>query len=234
MLPKPFTKENLLNMLDVRQQWVPDRRAKGSVLSWIDVLIVCIWPHPDAQKHLDHLKLMQQMAEIPRALGFTDHQIQDALAQAVVISDEDGSGSESGQGGSGQPMNGHTGGGVLNPFSSYGLSDQDYVGMLQGIAMEKEGKRELEVVCDDGTVRFQEGESRRWIAFGRVGCTANTVTSEFESQLYNEAVPLFSANSVASSGPALRPTLSSRLDVLASTMHVSRRLCFRSSIPDLS
>lgn len=100
---------------------------------------------------------MQQMAEIPRALGFTDHQIQDALAQAVVISDEDGSGSESGHAG-GQPMNSSSG--VLNPFSSFGLSDQDYVGMLQGIAMEKEGKRELEVVRGDGTVRFQEGKFR--------------------------------------------------------------------------
>ncbi|GAA5992468.1 hypothetical protein JCM10908_000831 [Rhodotorula pacifica] len=129
VLPKPFTKENLLSMLE---------------------------------KHLVHLKLMQQMAEIPRALGFTDHQIQDALAQAVVISDEDGSGSESGQG---QQVNGtsssasatnNNSSGVLNPFSSFGLSDQDYVGMLQGIAMEKEGKRELEVVRGDGTVRFQE------------------------------------------------------------------------------
>lgn len=129
------------------------------------------------QKHLEHLKLVQQMAEIPRALGFTDHQIQDALAHAVVFSDEDGSGSESGGGGpgsvSGSGGTGTTGsalgpasvsqehrGSVFNPFSSYGLSDQDYVGMLQGIAMEKEGKRELEVVHGDGTVRFQEGESR--------------------------------------------------------------------------
>jgi hypothetical protein len=34
------------------------------------------------------------------------------------------------------------------------------VNVLQGIAMEKEGKRELEVVRGDGTVRFQEGKSR--------------------------------------------------------------------------
>jgi osomolarity two-component system response regulator SKN7 len=80
------------------------------------------------------------MAEIPRALGFTDNQIQDALAQSVVVTDEGGQQ-------------------VLNPFSSMGISDQDYVEMLQGIAMEKEGKRGLEVVRDEGTARFQEGES---------------------------------------------------------------------------
>jgi hypothetical protein len=84
---------------------------------------------------------MQQMAEIPRALGFTDNQIQDALAQSVVVS----------QGPEGEQQ-------VLNPFSSMGISDQDYVEMLQGIAMEKEGKRGLEVVRGEGTARFQEGE----------------------------------------------------------------------------
>ncbi|GAA5854775.1 hypothetical protein JCM9279_000941 [Rhodotorula babjevae] len=107
VLPKPFTKEHLLSMLE---------------------------------KHLEHLKLMQQMAEIPRALGFTDHQIQDALAQSVVIP---GEGPDGGQQ-------------VINPFSSMGISDQDYVEMLQGIAMEKEGKRGLEVVRAEGTARFQE------------------------------------------------------------------------------
>lgn len=86
---------------------------------------------------------MQQMAEIPRALGFTDHQIQDALAQSVVIP---GEGPDGGQQ-------------VINPFSSMGISDQDYVEMLQGIAMEKEGKRGLEVVRAEGTARFQEGAS---------------------------------------------------------------------------
>ncbi|GAA6012394.1 hypothetical protein JCM10207_007072 [Rhodosporidiobolus poonsookiae] len=106
ILPKPFTKENLLGMLE---------------------------------KHLIHLKLMQQMAEIPRALGFTDNQIQDALAQSVVV--------QSGPEGEQQ---------VLNPFSSMGISDSDYVEMLQGIAMEKEGKRGLEVINREGTARFQE------------------------------------------------------------------------------
>ncbi|SDA06610.1 BZ3501_MvSof-1269-A2-R1_Chr4-2g06656 [Microbotryum saponariae] len=104
ILPKPFTKEGLLGMLE---------------------------------KHLIHLKVIQQMAEIPRALGFTDNQIQDALAGAV--SDE---------------------GTINNPFSSMGISDHDYVEMLQGIAMEKEGKRGLEVVQGDERegkrARFQE------------------------------------------------------------------------------
>ena len=72
ILPKPFTKEGLLGMLE---------------------------------KHLVHLKVMQQMAEIPRALGFSDNQIQDALAVSAV-GDE---------------------GTVINPFSSMGISDADYV-----------------------------------------------------------------------------------------------------------
>ncbi|ORY43593.1 HSF-type DNA-binding-domain-containing protein [Leucosporidium creatinivorum] len=105
ILPKPFTKEGLLGMLE---------------------------------KHLIHLKVMQQMAEIPRALGFTDNQIQDALAVSTV-------GEE---------------GNVINPFSAMGISDHDYVEMLQGIALEKEGKRGLEVVQgnerEGKRARFQE------------------------------------------------------------------------------
>lgn len=75
---------------------------------------------------------MQQMAEIPRALGFTDNQIQDALAVSAV-SDE---------------------GTVLNPFSSMGISDGDYLSMLGGLARSKEGKTGLEV--KDG--RFEIAE----------------------------------------------------------------------------
>ncbi|KAM0792612.1 hypothetical protein ACM66B_005273 [Microbotryomycetes sp. NB124-2] len=109
ILPKPFTKEGLLGMLE---------------------------------KHLIHLKVMQQMAEIPRALGFTDNQIQDALAVSTL--GEEGT--------------------IMNPFSSMGISDHDYVEMLQGIALEKNGKRELEVVStvdprEGKRMRFQEGQS---------------------------------------------------------------------------
>lgn len=82
---------------------------------------------------------MQQMAEIPRALGFTDDQIQDALAVSTV--------GEEGQ--------------VMNPFSAMGISDNDYVEMLQGIALKEEGKRGLEVVLGDERAgkraRFQPG-----------------------------------------------------------------------------
>ena len=92
------------------------------------------------QKHLIHLKVIQQMAEIPRALGFTDNQIQDAVADSTV--------GEAGL--------------VENPFSAMGISDSDYVEMLQGIALEKEGKRGLEVVQGDERegkrLRFQEVE----------------------------------------------------------------------------
>ena len=77
------------------------------------------------------------------------------------------------------------GSGVLNPFSSFGLSDQDYVGMLQGIAMEKEGKRELEVVRGDGTVRFQEGKSR-----ARASCHCHCVLRVVAAPLLIPSVPL--------------------------------------------
>ena len=80
---------------------------------------------------------MQQMAEIPRALGFTDNQIQDALGVAAVTDE----------------------GNVINPFSAMGISDADYVEMLQGIALEKDAKR-LEVVQgnerEGKRARFQE------------------------------------------------------------------------------
>lgn len=80
------------------------------------------------------------MAEIPRALGFTDNQIQDAVAVSTV--------SEEGT--------------VINPFATMGISDADYVEMLQGIALEKEGKRGLEVVQgnerEGKRARFQEVE----------------------------------------------------------------------------
>ncbi|KAL8276848.1 hypothetical protein RQP46_010779 [Phenoliferia psychrophenolica] len=106
ILPKPFTKEGLLGMLE---------------------------------KHLIHLKVMQQMAEIPRALGFSTDQIQDALG-ASVVSEE---------------------GNVMNPFSAMGISDDDYLVMLQQLT---EGKgpagtkvQALEVVHENGTAaRFRE------------------------------------------------------------------------------
>lgn len=101
ILPKPFTKEGLLDMLE---------------------------------KHLDHFKVVQQMAEIPRALGFSADQIHDALAASVMVNSDGGEG----------------GGNTMNPFASMGISDTDYVEMLQGIAMQSEGKRAIEVVHDQG------------------------------------------------------------------------------------
>lgn len=82
---------------------------------------------------------MQQMAEIPRALGFSTDQIQDALG-ASVVSEE---------------------GNVMNPFSAMGISDDDYLVMLQQLT---EGKgpagtkvQALEVVHENGTAaRFRE------------------------------------------------------------------------------
>lgn len=90
------------------------------------------------QKHLIHLKVMQQLSEIPRALGYSNDEIKEAL----VVSTQ-------------------TDQGVMNPFSGLGLSDQEYLQLLQTIAVEKEGKRGLSTVQGDG-----EGTRSRFLIDG--------------------------------------------------------------------
>lgn len=170
ILPKPFTKEGLLDMLE---------------------------------KHLAPLKVMAQVAEIPRALGFSEGQISDALQGSVVRDETDSVGSAasgSGGGGGGGP-NGRVSsaqgtrmaelqqqqqqqhhahpagpGGMphhssLNPLSSVGISDQDYLNVLQQFAIERDNgmsaghvPTQLEVVRSSASMpRFElmtNGSSR--------------------------------------------------------------------------
>ncbi|GAA5903994.1 uncharacterized protein JCM6883_002049 [Sporobolomyces salmoneus] len=88
-------------------------------------------------RHLPHLKLIQQLAEVPRALGFSTDEVRDAVAQSVftATSSEDQS----------QP----------NPFQSMGISDSDYLDILTNIATSNEGAMRLEVETDGGKNMFR-------------------------------------------------------------------------------
>ncbi|TIB76760.1 response regulator [Wallemia mellicola] len=135
ILPKPFTKEGLFGMVE---------------------------------KHLLHLKTMQQLCEVPRALGLPplkDQSISEALqstAQAVIPNQSSGSSSSSDSKNTvwqqdqqaqstaptsvpnGQELNYNPAtlaaqamtsddGETVNPLASMGMSDENYVNMLQGI-----------------------------------------------------------------------------------------------------
>ncbi|GAA5947364.1 hypothetical protein JCM3765_001641 [Sporobolomyces pararoseus] len=89
-------------------------------------------------RHLPHLKLIQQLAEVPRALGFSTDEVRDAVAQSMftaTTSTEDQS----------QP----------NPFQSMGISDSDYLDILTNIATNNEGAMRLEVETDGGKNMFR-------------------------------------------------------------------------------
>ncbi|KZS89929.1 hypothetical protein SISNIDRAFT_416127 [Sistotremastrum niveocremeum HHB9708] len=105
ILPKPFTKENLLGMLE---------------------------------KHLMHLKVIQQMAKVPRSIGIPplsdtgfEQAIQVTAAQhqqqhlGIVLGDPTMrlNGEDDGDGGDG----------VINPLAGMGLSDEQYQMILQNL-----------------------------------------------------------------------------------------------------
>lgn len=73
ILPKPFTKEGVLGMLEVRWSLL-----FASVCKFAEVAVAC------TQKHLLHFKQMQQLTEIPRALGIPDDAIESALVSTFV------------------------------------------------------------------------------------------------------------------------------------------------------
>ncbi|EJD02158.1 uncharacterized protein FOMMEDRAFT_109355 [Fomitiporia mediterranea MF3/22] len=85
ILPKPFTKEGLLSMLE---------------------------------KHLTHLKTIQQLSKVPRSVGIpplSDSQFDQALMVTASQSAPDEEG------------------GKINPLAGMGLSDEEYAQILQGI-----------------------------------------------------------------------------------------------------
>ncbi|GAA6011535.1 hypothetical protein JCM11491_004680 [Sporobolomyces phaffii] len=89
-------------------------------------------------RHLPHLKLIQQLAEVPRALGFSTDEVRDAVAQSVFTATTTGEDQS-------QP----------NPFQSMGISDSDYLDILTNIATNNEGAMKLEVETDGGKNMFR-------------------------------------------------------------------------------
>jgi len=88
ILPKPFTKEGLLSMLE---------------------------------KHLTHLKTIQQLSKLPRSVGIpplSDSQFDQALMVSAANP---------------PPPPGDDEGGKINPLAGMGLSDEEYAAILQNI-----------------------------------------------------------------------------------------------------
>jgi osomolarity two-component system, response regulator SKN7 len=145
ILPKPFSKEGLLEMLEVRPRSLISRLAP---------------PLTDpAQKHLMHLKVFQQMnGKIPRpltpaansfeALALPTTNPADALAAAAAAGDP-------------------SGGGKINPLQAFGMTEEQYAALLQTMVSEdasfgaavRVDKRALEM-DDDGAMR--EGKRGRF------------------------------------------------------------------------
>lgn len=106
ILPKPFTQDGLLDMLEV------------SLKLWVmldDDLIQCL------KKHLMHLKVMQRMAQIPLSVGIpplSDSRFEEALAVGASSS---------------PPM----AAGRRNPLASMGLTDEQYLMILQRLIGEE-------------------------------------------------------------------------------------------------
>ncbi|GAA97713.1 uncharacterized protein L969DRAFT_97471 [Mixia osmundae IAM 14324] len=112
ILPKPFTKEGLLGMLE---------------------------------KHLIHLKQMQQLADIPRGISVGEAQIPNGLVSLT---------------GSGDDKN--------NPFATMGIGESEYLAMLQGLVnvdspnpspSHKRHASDLPTSDDAKRGRFQEIET---------------------------------------------------------------------------
>lgn len=116
ILPKPFTKEGLLDMLE---------------------------------KHLMHLKVIQQMSKVPRSIGvppLSDASFSEALAvgasqlQRHASSSSPGSSSNTASSSSLSPMLGMSGyddDGRINPLAGMGLSDERYAAILRDIVTQE-------------------------------------------------------------------------------------------------
>ena len=110
ILPKPFTKDGLLDMLEVRL------RPRS----------VCAPPltrPARAQKHLMHLKVIQTMSRVPRSVGIpplSDPSFDQALAQASAMN---------------VPLAFSLGDdeGKINPLAGMGLTDEQYTLILQNL-----------------------------------------------------------------------------------------------------
>lgn len=135
ILPKPFTKEGLLDMLEVCFScFVP--RARDL---YIDTA---------AQKHLMHLKVIQQMSKVPRSLGvppLSDPSFSEALAvgasqlQRHTSASNPSSSSNSSSSSSLHPMgmSGYDDDGRINPLAGMGLSDERYAAILRDLVTQE-------------------------------------------------------------------------------------------------
>jgi len=115
ILPKPFTKEGLLDMLE---------------------------------KHLMHLKVIQQMSKVPRSLGvppLSDPSFSEALAvgasqlQRHTSASNPSSSSNSSSSSSLHPMgmSGYDDDGRINPLAGMGLSDERYAAILRDLVTQE-------------------------------------------------------------------------------------------------
>ncbi|KAG2366088.1 hypothetical protein BDR07DRAFT_1353095 [Suillus spraguei] len=114
ILPKPFTKEGLLDMLE---------------------------------KHLMHLKVIQQMSKVPRSLGvppLSDPSFSEALAvgasqlqRHVSSSNTSSSSNSSSSLHATLGMSGYDNDGRINPLAGMGLSDERYAAILRDIVTQE-------------------------------------------------------------------------------------------------
>ena len=110
ILPKPFTQDGLLEMLEVFIH-------PHSVIRTSD------WSRCH-QKHLMHLKVIQQMAQIPRSVGIPPLS-DSAFEQALAVGASNNS--LMAAGGSDETD------GRINPLAGMGLTDEQYTMILQNM-----------------------------------------------------------------------------------------------------
>ena len=113
ILPKPFTKEGLLDMLEV-----------CVLLSSVQLA-----PESTPQKHLMHLKVIQEMAKVPRGPGIPPLN-DSAFNEALVVGT---SASTSSANGTPLPAPMSDDDARINPLAGLGLSDEQYAQILQTI-----------------------------------------------------------------------------------------------------
>ena len=109
ILPKPFTKDGLFDMLEVRRC---SRRVRPLLTR--------------PQKHLMHLKVIQTLSRVPRSVGvppLSDPSFDNALAlqaQASMLP-------------LGFSLGGDDDDGKINPLAGMGLTDEQYTLILQNL-----------------------------------------------------------------------------------------------------
>ena len=115
ILPKPFTKDGLFDMLEVR---CCSRRVRPLLTR--------------SQKHLMHLKVIQTMARVPRSVGIPPLS-DSSFDQALQVSAANMQGTFSPGGNFNFSLGGDPEDGRINPLAGMGLSDEKYTMILQNL-----------------------------------------------------------------------------------------------------